>query len=63
MPKVFNFGDMKVTLSPSGKYAEFGNGRIVPVRYRGQDRYIIRVITTEKGCPRGVEKLFLDRME
>ena len=62
MSKVFNYGDFRVTLSNDESYATFSNnGHIVPVRHRGNDRYIVQVITKDNGCPKSIKKLFLDR--
>lgn len=62
MSREFNYGDFKVTLSDDETRATFSNdGRITPVRYRGNDRYIVQVITKDNGCPKSVKKLLLDR--
>ena len=62
MNKVFNYGDFRVTLSNDESYAKFSHdGRITPVRHRGNERYIVQVITKDNGCPRSIKKLFLDR--
>ena len=63
MNKTYNYGDFKVRLSNCEKYVEFDSGRFAPVRYKGNDRYFINVITTDKGCPRGTERIFLDRVK
>ena len=63
MIKTYNYGDFKVKLSNCQKYVEFADGRFAPVRRKGNDRYFINVITTDKGCPRGTERIFLDRVK
>ena len=56
---IYKFEKEIVTTSTCGKYGHFDDKRWLPVKYKDNKPYLLKVHSKKNGCPDKIERFFL----